>query len=90
MAVTKTELTRLVRVARSFPTLYVGPGQREFYCPVNAEAKHKAHDRTVAHRFTVHVKSWEDPTRVAAVTRALADHLKDAEINGEPCDKDIS
>jgi len=86
---TKTEIARLVRVARSMPTYHLGTGQREYTCPVHLEALRAEYGSSapLAHRFLVHVLAWEDPTKVAAVTKALVSHLEDAEINGEPCDK---
>lgn len=72
---TKKELARLVRVARSAGSLRVSATEEEFWCPVDREAKTREHDRTVAHRFTVHHHPWESGQSVAEVTKALADHL---------------
>lgn len=84
---TKTELARLVRRARGMSSLHLGPGRREFYCPVHSEALHRAGERSLPHRFEVVVSPWHDPTRVAAVAAALRQHLDDALINDEPCDQ---
>lgn len=72
---TKTELARLVRIARSFGSYVESATERTFPCPVDIEAKRREHDRTVAHRFTVHHHPWESGQSVAEVTKALADHL---------------
>jgi hypothetical protein len=94
---TQKEITRLVRVARSLSSMAVrrdgshefDPAQREYTCPVHLEALRRAGEErhTRAHTFVVHVLPWEDPTKVAAVTKALVSHLEDNEINGEPCEK---
>lgn len=72
---TKKELARLVRVARSFGSYVENARERSFPCPLDMEAKRREHDRTVAHRFTVHHHPWESGDNVAAVTAALADHI---------------
>ena len=82
---TKTELARLVRKARSCGSFAVSAKEREFFCPVDRERKDAAGDRSLSHRFSVVCLPWEDPTTVAQVTKALARHLEDQEINGEPC-----
>jgi hypothetical protein len=84
---TKTEIARLARMARSMPTYHVGTGERQFSCPVHLEALRNARSASLAHKFTVHVLPWENPTTVAAVRKALESHLSDADINDEPCDK---
>lgn len=84
---TKTEMARLVRKARAAGSFAIGGRShiREFYCPAHREALDSVHDRSLPHRFTVEVHPWEDPTTVAAVTKALRSHIEDAATNGEPC-----
>lgn len=72
---TKTELARLVRIARSFGSYFDNAREQSFPCPVDIEAKRKEYDRTVAHRFTVHHHPWKSGQSVAEVTKALAWHL---------------
>lgn len=71
---TKTELARLVRIARFHGYLRINATLVEMYCPADIEAKDR-YDRTVAHRFAIPHLPWEKGTTVAEVTRALADHL---------------
>jgi hypothetical protein len=90
MAYTKTEIARLVRIARQRGHYATGTkGVIEMYCPVHREALIKAQEERhqLPHKFTVYVFPWENPTTVAAVTKALTEHLRDAEINEEPCDR---
>lgn len=86
MKYTKREITRLVRLARSMSHFRNKDHERELFCPVHTEALRKIGDLGLSHTFTVLVLPWEDPMRVAAITKALVTHLEDAEINGEPCD----
>lgn len=72
---TKRELARLVRLARSVGSYVESARERSFSCPVDMEWRQKNHDSRVAHRFTVHHHPWESGDRVADVTKALADHL---------------
>lgn len=72
---TKKELARLVRLARSMGSYVESARERSFPCPLDMEAKRREYDRTVAHRFTVPHQPWESGQSVAEVTKALADHL---------------
>lgn len=72
---TKKEISRLVRLARERGSFKVSATEREFFCPLDMEAKRAAHDRTIAHRFTVYHLAWESPDSVAAVTKALLEHI---------------
>lgn len=72
---TKTELNRLARVARSFGHYHESGTEKSFPCPLDIEAKRKEHDRTVSHRFTVVHAPWESGTSAVEVLKALADHL---------------
>ena len=72
---TKTELARLVRIARSFGYYHESATEKSFPCPLDIEAKRKEHDHTVAHRFTVVHAPWDSGQSVSEVTAALADHL---------------
>lgn len=71
----KTELTRLTRVARSLPWYRVGATEAQFVCPLDHEARRREGDRTVSHRFSVVHLPWESGTTVAAVREALSRHL---------------
>ncbi len=72
---TKTELNRLARLARSLPYYRISATEKEFSCPLDVEAKRREHDRTVAHHFTVPHLPWESGITAPEVLRALADHL---------------
>jgi hypothetical protein len=72
---TKTELNRLARLARSLPYYRESATVASFSCPLDVEAKRREHDRTVAHRFTVPHLPWNTGTTAPEVLAALADHL---------------
>lgn len=72
---TKREISRLVRLARTRGSFRVSGIEREFFCPLDMEAKRAAHDRTLAHRFTVHHLPWEAGDTVPEVTKALLEHI---------------
>jgi hypothetical protein len=80
---TAREIARLVSVTMRLGSYHIGPGHREFVCPVAYEAK--STQDGVSHRFAVRVNVWEKPDRVPLVKLALAQHLADADTNGEPC-----
>lgn len=92
MPITKTELARLVRKARSYGTFgrhQDEPGTWSMMCPVMQEAMAEARvdyrDGIHCHKFPVYHLPWEHTPTVALVTKALASHLADAEENDEPC-----
>jgi hypothetical protein len=94
MTVTKKELARLVRVARSAGYFATHGDERNawsFPCPAHKEAMIRAGVRQIdgirQHYFPVHHLPWEHSPTVALVTKALASHLEDAEVNEEPCDR---
>lgn len=73
---TKSELARLVRVARSASGyLRVSATEVRFYCPLDIEAKRKVRDQTMPHTFTVGHVPWEKGTSVKEVTEALTRHI---------------
>lgn len=73
---TKTELARLVRIARGGSHFRMSATEVQLYCPMDIEAK-KADmfDRRLPHKFSVHHLPWMTGLTVAEVTAALADHL---------------
>jgi len=73
---TKTELARLVKVARSLGHYRMSGTEKEFTCPLDFEANRKEGRRGIGvHRFTVSHFPWNSGTSVAEVTAALADHI---------------
>ena len=83
---TKTELTRLTRKAMAVGHFSTKKHEAKFYCPVHREALDAVRDRSLPHMFDVVTMPWEDASTRPAVMKALASHLEDAEVNGEPCD----
>lgn len=72
---TKTELARLVKVARSLGHYRISDRENSFVCPLDYEAKRRERDRTASHRFSVFHVAWELGTTVAAVREAFSRHL---------------
>jgi hypothetical protein len=82
---TSKEIARLTWVSMRLGSYHISATERQFVCPVAYEAKPSGSG--VSHRFSVHHMPWEKPDRVPVVKLALASHLADAEINGEPCEE---
>lgn len=87
---TKKEMARLVRIARSAGMLqsyaWGAPKVASYICPVHREALTEAGERGSAHRFEVYPVNGS-LTSVAAVTEYLQRHLDDAEEDEEPCSR---
>ncbi len=92
--ITKKELSRLTSLTMSLghfrPESY--GRERTFLCPVHYEAKRAKDVRETeikTHRFSVfqpYGRLSDDPLLKGDVQDALAQHLADADENGEPCD----
>jgi len=73
---TKTELARLVRIARKGSHFRMSATEVQLYCPMDIEAKRKdMFDRRAPHKFSIPHHAWETGLTVGEVTKALADHL---------------
>lgn len=96
MTLTKKELSRLTSLTMSFGMWRTGSygRERQFVCPVHHEAKRangmRYDDVIRTHRFSVfqpHSRLSNDSLLKRDVQAALAQHLADADLNGEPCNE---